>query len=370
MNGNQLAIYWDFENIHISVGKLLGIPTTNFKPEEKIVDLGAIVSELQTLGSISINRAYANWQWLGAYKSEVLGLSLDLIQLFPPGLHAKNGADIRLALEAVDDANRFPDISHFVIIGGDSDFIAAAQKLRAMGKTVIGVGTRPSTNKYWSMACSCFKYYEDIDTAAAPSKPAKKSPAPAKTAAKPQKAAEPKKVASKKAAPATTIQSSAAELLQRGVFRMLQDTDKDYVALSQIRPMLVKIDPKFSLKGVGHASMSKFIQAYPKVARMEKKGGAHRVSLVNQTTQAEAPAPQPSVVSTKELLALVVNVLKDNEHSRLGFVALRNLVLKARAPGTNFSTIAMMKLLARIPELETSGTFVKLRPTSQEAGTH
>jgi hypothetical protein len=37
MNGTQLVIYWDFGNIHISVGKLLGISTTNFKPEGRVV---------------------------------------------------------------------------------------------------------------------------------------------------------------------------------------------------------------------------------------------------------------------------------------------------------------------------------------------
>ena len=160
MNGNQLAIYWDFDNIHISVAKGKGIATTGYKPEEQVVELTAIMDDLQAIGPVAINRAYGNWQWMGAYKNDLLKLSIDLIQLYPRGANAKNGADIRLALDAYQDACRLPNLTHFVIISGDSDFISAAQKLRELGKTVIGIGTRASTNPYWSHACNEFRFYE------------------------------------------------------------------------------------------------------------------------------------------------------------------------------------------------------------------
>ena len=82
MNGNQLAIYWDFENIHISVAKGKGIATTGYKPEEQVVELTAIMDDLQAIGPVAINRAYGNWQWMGAYKNDLLKLSIDLIQLY------------------------------------------------------------------------------------------------------------------------------------------------------------------------------------------------------------------------------------------------------------------------------------------------
>ena len=154
MNGNQLAIYWDFDNIHISVAKDQGIATNSYTPQKRIVELSAIMDNLQAIGPVAINRAYANWQWMWNYKDDLLKLNIDLIQLFPRGLNAKNGADIRLALDAYQDACRLPNLTHFVIISGDSDFISAAQKLRELGKTVIGIGTRTSTTPYWSHACS------------------------------------------------------------------------------------------------------------------------------------------------------------------------------------------------------------------------
>jgi hypothetical protein len=56
--------------------------------------------------------------------------AVDLVQLFPAAAYAKNGADIRLAVDAVEDMFRLPDLTHVVIVAGDSDYIALAQRCR------------------------------------------------------------------------------------------------------------------------------------------------------------------------------------------------------------------------------------------------
>lgn len=54
------------------------------------------------------------------------GLAVDLVQLFSAVAYGKNGADIRLAVDAVEDMFWPPDLTHVVIVAGDSDYIPLA----------------------------------------------------------------------------------------------------------------------------------------------------------------------------------------------------------------------------------------------------
>ncbi len=53
-----------------------------------------------------------------------------------------------------------------VIVSGDSDFMPLAQKIRSGGRTLVGIGTRASTNRHWARSCNTFRYYEDLMEAA------------------------------------------------------------------------------------------------------------------------------------------------------------------------------------------------------------
>ena len=49
----------------------------------------------------------------------------------------KNGADITMALDALEMCFTHDHINAFVIVGGDSDFISLVEKLKQYGRTVI-----------------------------------------------------------------------------------------------------------------------------------------------------------------------------------------------------------------------------------------
>jgi hypothetical protein len=169
-----VALYWDFENLHASLlEERLGEgaynkPDGRFKLQEPLVDVPAIMALASTYGPLAINRAYCNWQFFGRYREALLQGSVELIQLFPPGASAKNGADIRLCLDAFEDMGRFAHIGTVVIVGGDSDFMPLAQKLKATGRTLVGLGDRKSTNTHWSKCCHAFHYYENLVKATQP----------------------------------------------------------------------------------------------------------------------------------------------------------------------------------------------------------
>lgn len=168
----SVALYWDFENLHASLSEArLGEgsynkPDGRFKAQEPLIDVQAIIELAASFGPIAINRAYCNWQFFGRYREALLQGAIDLIQLFPPGASAKNGADIKLCLDAFEDMGRFGHIGTIVIVGGDSDFMPVAQKIKAAGRTLIGVGDRKSTNQHWAKSCHEFRYYENLVEAA------------------------------------------------------------------------------------------------------------------------------------------------------------------------------------------------------------
>jgi uncharacterized LabA/DUF88 family protein len=162
-----VALYWDFENLHAALceARLEGSYSrqdNRFKVQEPLVNVQAVVDLAASIGPIAINRAYCNWQYFGRYRDVLLQNAMELIQLFPPGGAAKNGSDIRLCLDAVEDLGRFDHIGTVIVVSGDSDYMAVAQKIKASGRRVIGLGSRKTTNAHWATSCHGFHYYEDL----------------------------------------------------------------------------------------------------------------------------------------------------------------------------------------------------------------
>lgn len=168
----SVALYWDFENIHAALAEekdpgSYSRPDHRFKLQEPLIEVAPVVALAASCGPLAIHRAYCNWQFFGRYRDQLLHHAVDLVQLFPPGAAAKNGADIRLCLDAMEDAARFAHIATVVIVAGDSDYMPVAQKIKAAGRTLVGVGTRRTTNAHWAASCHTFHYYEDLVRAAA-----------------------------------------------------------------------------------------------------------------------------------------------------------------------------------------------------------
>jgi hypothetical protein len=164
----SVALYWDFENLHAALVEeragdcAYAKPDARFRVQEPLVDVQAIVDLAAGLGPLAINRAYANWQYFGRYRDALLQGAVDLVQMFPPGAAAKNGADIRLCLDAMEDVTRFGHIGTVIVVGGDSDFMPLAHKLKAAGLALVGIGARANTNRHWARSCQEFRYYDAL----------------------------------------------------------------------------------------------------------------------------------------------------------------------------------------------------------------
>jgi len=285
LQGSRVAVYLDFDNIVMSwydrvhgrnsySGDRQRIIADPDEPEiaqrlkEATIDVGAIIDYAASFGTLVLTRAYADWSSPvnAFYRSQLVARAVDLVQLFPAAAYAKNGADIRLAVDTVEDMFRLPDLTHVVIVAGDSDYVPLAQRCKRLGRFVVGVGVAGSTAKSLAAACDQFDAYDSLPGITAPIVTAKKADAAAPTsgARRRKKAVDP-----------------SAELLKRALRLEQERTDEDWVHLSAVKNLLKRMDPSFSEKALGHRSFSDFVKAHPTVAELDESTNIVRVRLVS-----------------------------------------------------------------------------------------
>ncbi|HEX4567802.1 MAG TPA: NYN domain-containing protein, partial [Vicinamibacterales bacterium] len=113
-------------------------------------------------GEVVTKIAYADWTRSGEYSRSLTQHATKLVQrnLTPGG--DKNGADINLALDALEMAFTHPHINAYVIVGGDSDFISLVEKLKQYDKQIFVVGGRSFTSHVMQRNCHEFIAYENL----------------------------------------------------------------------------------------------------------------------------------------------------------------------------------------------------------------
>ncbi len=125
--------------------------------------ISALVLEaLRERGDVVSKIAYGDWTRAGDYSRSLTQHATKLVQrnLTPGG--DKNGADINLALDALEMAFTHPHINAYVIVGGDSDFISLVEKLKQYDKQIFVVGGRSFTSVVMQRNCHEFVAYENL----------------------------------------------------------------------------------------------------------------------------------------------------------------------------------------------------------------
>jgi uncharacterized LabA/DUF88 family protein len=148
----KIAVFVDFDNVEIGVKTTLGLP----------FDVGAVLEAVKERGEIITKVAYGDWKRAGDYGRVMAQHAVRLVQrVMTPG-GDKNGADINLALDALEMAFTHSHINAFVIVGGDSDFITLVEKLKQYDRKVFVVGGRSFTSQVMQKNCTEFIAYENI----------------------------------------------------------------------------------------------------------------------------------------------------------------------------------------------------------------
>jgi uncharacterized protein (TIGR00288 family) len=149
---NRIAVFIDFDNVEIGVKNTIGGQ----------LDIGLVLDAIKERGEIVTKIAYSDWKRAGDYSRLLTQHAIRMVQrnVTPGG--DKNGADITMALDALEMAFTHDHINAFVIVGGDSDFISLVEKLKQYGRKVIVVGGRQFTSSTMQQNCHEFIAYENL----------------------------------------------------------------------------------------------------------------------------------------------------------------------------------------------------------------
>ncbi|ORV81867.1 hypothetical protein AWC11_25350 [Mycobacterium interjectum] len=287
----RVAVYLDFDNIVISRydqvngrnsfqrDKASGLDKYPDRRSRATVDVGAIIDFASSFGTLVLTRAYADWSAdvNAGYRGQLVARAVDLVQLFPAAAYGKNGADIRLAVDAVEDMFRLPDLTHVVIVAGDSDYIPLAQRCKRLGRYVVGIGVAGSSSRALAAACDDFVIYDAL-----PGVPVlEPEPAPADAdAAKPKKRTGPAK-AEKRDEPdePPDPQATATALLTRALRIGLEKDDVDWLHNSAVKAQMKRMDPSFSEKSLGFKSFSDFLRSRSDLVELDESSTTRMVRL-------------------------------------------------------------------------------------------
>ena len=246
------------------------------------LDINRVLYALREKGIIILKKAYGDWGKFSQFRKVLAENGVDLVER--PTIHAggdKNGADIQLAVDALDACLTNPHIEVFAIVSGDSDFLPLISRLQAYNKKVVIVGMRKTTSSVVMRNCNEYLAYENILT---PDQPA---------------AAEPGK-----AAPEVDTKDiqQAFGLLSRAI-SLLEDEDKK-VDSSNLKQRMLQLSPTFDEKSFGFGQFKAFLAEAQKskIIHIGKKvDGAYPISLgrvgrtLDEETEEEpTPAPAPA----------------------------------------------------------------------------
>jgi len=292
---SRVAVYIDFDNIVISRysqvhpanrrDQLSRYAATDdvmaARLEAATVDIGAILDYASSFGTIVISRAYADWSLPvnSRYQRDLISRAVDLTQLFPTA-GTKNGADIRLAVDVVEDLFRLDTITHVVIVAGDSDYISLAQRAKRLDRYVIGIGVAGSTSHSLADACNEFADYDSLPGVEKPRKAARVAP----TVVEPVEAAPAPVVEVVEAVetkPPVSLRSArdkAAVLLKRALDLGEKDDD-NWQHSSAVKQQMKRMDPKFNEKALEFGSFMEFVESRPKLVEVKKEGQARMLRL-------------------------------------------------------------------------------------------
>jgi uncharacterized protein (TIGR00288 family) len=148
---HAIAVLVDFENMARPGSKSRG----DF-------DIHLVLNRLAEKGRVLVKRAYADWGRYREAKMDLQNAGLELIEMPSAREGAKNRADIKLAVDAMELAYSREHVDNFVIVSGDSDFTPLVGKLRELNKRVTGMGNRESASELLIANCDEFIYYESL----------------------------------------------------------------------------------------------------------------------------------------------------------------------------------------------------------------
>jgi uncharacterized protein (TIGR00288 family) len=364
--GLKIAVFIDFDNIEIGVKSTL----------QREFDVAAVLDALKERGEVVTKIAYANWGRQENSTRQLAEHAVQMVQRDPSPRGDKNGADINLALDALEMAFTHHHINAFAVVSGDSDFIALVNKLKQYNKMVFVVGGRAFTSTILQRNCHEFIAYESmLDEAAGGAGGGGSAPAASSSGGgqrrreqdgRPRREDKPHGGGKEQRRPAPLELSQAMPLVERA----LQVLERREVRpqLGLLKSTMLQLDSTFNEKAYGCGSFSDFVEKLSKTGLVNVTGGEGRYMITRKSlTEAEkGKRPDEALPILRDLLEThriemdegqtadhvaewMQNEYPDFDYKQFGFQAFTELL--------NF---AQDKSVVRVEPREENGLMVHL----------
>jgi uncharacterized protein (TIGR00288 family) len=365
----KIAVFIDFDNIEIGVKSTL----------QREFDVAAVLDALKERGEIVTKIAYANWGRQETSTRALAEHAVQMVQRDPSPRGDKNGADINLALDALEMAFTHDHINAFAIVSGDSDFIALVNKLKQYDKRIFVVGGRAFTSTILQKNCHEFISYESLLVEQRPAREHRqKEPQQMQQSPPPHQGPPPQgqpgqgqghgqqRQPHRRPAPLDLAQAMPL------VDRALQVLERREVRpqLGLLKSTMLQLDSTFNEKAYGSSSFTDFVEKLQKENYVTVTGGEGRYMIKRRSSVTEKPGRKP-----EEALPLLRDVLETHRLEVDNGATAEELAAWVREENPNFSweefgfqefgellNYAQDKLLVRISPHEESGLIVHLGP--------
>ncbi len=155
-----IAVFFDYENIVYSLRNRF----------EQKANFEALIDKCKELGRVVAARAFADWSLPHIspallYALQSSGFDLIFVPTGSTQVNAprKNVADLYMAIHVMETLHTRPDVSTFVLLTGDRDFMPLVNTLQRYGKRVVAIGVDGSSSYYLTQAVDDFYYYSEVE---------------------------------------------------------------------------------------------------------------------------------------------------------------------------------------------------------------
>src|SRR6266851_2644524 len=359
----NIAVFVDYDNIEIGLKSTL----------RREFDVSLALESLKERGDIVAKFAYANWGRQDGATRQMAENAVQMVQRIPSPRGDKNGADINLALDALEMAFTHSHVNSFAIVSGDSDFIPLLNKLKEYGKTVFVVGGKAFTSTILQQNCHEFISFESL-LSDSPERPMQEP------RLLPQQQQGPRRDrqdrgdrpdrgdrGDRRVRPAPLELAQSLPLVERA----LQVLERRAVQpqLGLLKSTMLQLDSAFTEKAYGAGSFSDFVEKLKKADYVNVSGQGGRYIIERKTSaQPERPTPKP-----EEALPALRDVLETHRLEMENGATADDLAswVQAEVPNfdvaafgfqefTEFLNYAQDKLVVRVEPDEEKGQMVYL----------
>ena len=192
--------------------------------------LRSIIEKVKIRGDILLGKVYGYTDHYSNLKECLLSNTFSVVPSLRYGKNQKNNLDLQLVIDAIEVAYTNPLIDSFCIVSGDSDYTPLVGRLKAMGKTVLGISRSEAASSIFINACNEFVFLESVAT--------KKQP---------------------KLKRGVKVVNADLDALISQVETIVEDQDEEQMYASELKDTLMRLRPDFSERSYGCATFGKLV---------------------------------------------------------------------------------------------------------------